>query len=920
MATWNKVFSNRSLTWAFILVTLLYLTLVGQQYISLYLSYNQVLRLTIVIGECGYIAFAHLGLFITIMALLTNLSVSYNISKRVYWCYWLASLILFFSWSGHGAQVIKLIAGMSWFFLSSLLLHRLLRKILSWHVEWFICGTIIFVAGEMVLLLLGCLGLATNTAHWALALTPGAVAIANIITLKRTGTASAIPQAEPLKPAGWFWLEVIFVIFCLYVLQAFTPSSLTDASQLHDAKTQLIAAGGGIRAILDWPYQPFYFFPSFLHILHSFGYSLLGEIGIAVVSLCMFWALAAALVNMGCALGLSSSFAMGATALFLAVPAYGWMIGTGYLDFSTSALGIIALQPLLRHLAAEKPAAALRPGPKVLLFMTGMLLAAAANSKLNQLFFLVSCLVAAMAWHGWRRSPSGLNLRLLGWLVSGSLVVYLPHLLASFIISDNPLYPALNTWFKSPYFNSAIPVSQHQFHKLNWYDLLLLPFTATVHTSWFGETSDGGLGPWFLLFFPCLFFLGKRQKDRLALFLATTAVIYVCLLHLNNSYYYRYYLPGLGLLALALARGCQNYVVWGREIVPTWLRTRLSWIALIMIALLSAPPFFLTEVHAPSLDHWKYYRRGNPWQWLQRYYPANVPSFMEFATRLPPQATVLFDGYEMVSSLGRVSFETDNSTQNWSGMNDIHPARIAEHRNRIALWLQENILGYKYHLNKHGSSELLDEGALPLAAAIQWRADVLVVANIWSYHNDSFKKDFMTADRLLYTSSDNPHHTPRFLAAFAVNDRLFPRPPGVGFTHRPGHPPLAQRLTPQLGNLTTGGGFQPQENWEEARATRESPLAWRVRLAGPTRWLNLKMDLAYQQQPDPAATLTVKFIDAQGAILKTVTPGAFSESFAAAFIVRQAVPPQTQALEMVLTPQAGGVLGLKSFELFLAER
>ncbi len=174
--------------------------------------------------------------------------------------------------------------------------------------------------------------------------------------------------------------------------------------------------------------------------------------------------------------------------------------------------GLFAATPLVHlvtgNLFVENFQAAMLLGALVCLGLTreradarlfvaaGALLGAALSAKFGSLCYAVPLLfVAASASTalGWRpRLKAGLVFLLLA----------LPPYVTAYFLTGNPVFPFMNSVFRSPYFDSAMSFRDQRFvTPLSWHT----PYDATFHTSRFLEAQDGALGYQYLALVPlCL--------------------------------------------------------------------------------------------------------------------------------------------------------------------------------------------------------------------------------------------------------------------------------------------------------------------------------------------------------------------------------------------------------------------------------
>jgi hypothetical protein len=770
---------------------------------------------------------------------------------------------------------------------------------------------LLFTAVELVLFVLGIFGAAIPAVHWILAAAgaaPGLLLLGE--SVYRGRTAVAVRQWRPSVPEI-LWLEGLFLLGAIALVHAALPEVLVDAAQLHIPKSMLMSAAGGIRGILEYPYQPFYPFPSYTHVLFSFALTTLGETGPMAFSLAMLIPWTGAVMHLGRLAGVSRTAALAVAVLCLGVPAHFWMTGSGYLDFPATALGLGGCALLAESILIAREGDGAGNFRLLLAFLAGVLLAAAANTKLN-LYVLtpaVFCSLAATSF----LSGRGLCVRLGLATAAGGLLVCVPHWAGMFALTDNPFYPMLNGMFQSPYWNNAMPVQQFSFHDFSFWEWILLPYFLVARTSWFGLNLDGSSGFWLLYFFP-VFAVLRPRRDSAAIALAMGGIIYGVLLGLYGSIYFRYYMPAFPLLGLAIARGITSRRF---GLAPN----RLAVVFASAAVILTLPQLKLSHVPDPFLFD-SYIKKDTGNYWLDRHYAARMTPFKEAMSSTPPDARFMVDGLELVSAMPRLAFETDIATINFSGLNGVHPQDVSQRRSAHGRWLTEEVCGFSYAswARSRESGEALSPR--PFQAMIESLGDLYVVGNIWSYANQAVTTNIINADRLVYSSATESEGgvQSRFLIAFRVNDQLFPKPNGVGFEVAAENVDLRPPLLEPPGWLTSAGDGQMivPETLRDPLAHPGGTLFASFFVPPGSTTVNLVFNLRYVGEPEYAAGMGLQFFDAERRLLQATIPSIFSAEGQplAAYVVREAVPPGAMHLLLILSASPGKKIGIGNYSLF----
>jgi hypothetical protein len=120
------------------------------------------------------------------------------------------------------------------------------------------------------------------------------------------------------------------------------------------------------------------------------------------------------------------------------------------------------------------------------------LLGAALSAKLGSIAYAIPLYIVAW-FYGCLRSPRSLST------------------LVSFLLSGNPVFPFLNSLFRSPWFDTSSSFRDDRFMApLQWRTL----YDATFHTSRFFEGRDGALGYQYLLLAPLAAVLLFLTRER----------------------------------------------------------------------------------------------------------------------------------------------------------------------------------------------------------------------------------------------------------------------------------------------------------------------------------------------------------------------------------------------------------------------
>lgn len=844
---------------------------------------------------------------------------------------WLAVWVVFLLFSKDKIFVLKLLSFLLWFFVSSVGVNWMAGRCLEINPPFFIGPLLWFVFCEMVLLVFGMFGLAQPWLHALLALVP---LFLFIMGWKRNASnfiRGIHNFIVGLRVSGWIWLYGFLILICFTQLNVAVPETVTDASQLHTPKVMSISSGGGIQAVSELPFSPYSFFPSFAHILYSFGYSIWGPLGIKFICFSFLFILFSAFSCLALSLGLRRSFFLASFVVFGFFPGLIWLIGIGYLDFPTTVIGFAAVAAFVLVLGKGKVDVESGKNPvKVFCFISGLLFGAAVNCKLNMVLYSFAFIggfwVLGFVVPMWRQM---LSLKMFWHGLGGVFMICLPHFLAMFVLTDNPVYPALNEIFNSPLWDNRFPVTQHHFHDFQFSEIFLLPFNLTFHPEWYGENAPGAMGIWFLYLFPALFLLWFKRFDLKTMGLLVLAVIYILLLYKMRSNYLRYYWPTIGIWVLLAALGIQTLIdrisILKKE-VPT------GWFAFFpaLFLFFTVSQLFASAVPGPSREHLKYYLKKHI-RWESRYYPVNMVRYLDFVERLPPETRMFVHGTELVSSIPRKTFANDTATLSYSGVKNYSPGGIEKLRNPVALWLQKNIFGFAEYKTRLKNPFPFDAEKAPVEGRILEYGDVFTVFNTHSYNFMLERNRFMTADRLLYSSSDEKGAQSRFIASFRINDQLLGKPDGIHLAYKENvsFVPYLEGEKISWFQTNASGERKPVANLSEIEIENQSPLLAEMPIPENSKVFKTVLNIKYIGEPDPSVGLSILYRDEASQIIKKTNPGVFSynsrdevsqiiksDNSLAAYLVIDPVPEGAQSLTILISPNVNKKVGIQSYSLF----
>jgi hypothetical protein len=800
-----------------------------------------------------------------------------------------------------------------------------LRKVFSFEIPFFLAGLILLVVIEVILFLFGAFGMARVPIYWMLLVGPTILFAFMVSGELKNCLREAKKFSEDLNVSDWIWIDGLMVLFFMGIMHSIVPETLTDAAQLHIPKVMLMIAEGGIRGLLDFPYQPWNFFPSFIHVIYSFGYFFFGELGYKGLTIFFLIILFFALYDLAKLIGVSRSYFFGGVVLYFYIPGFVWHIGTGYLDLPSSVICIAATSCIAKRISPSSGSET--DGLKQGLFysvLAGILLGCGVNAKHTIMVFVAAFLVVLGLLQTGRLH--GLNRLRVGELaggVFGFLLIALPHWFVMFALTDNPIYPALNSIFDSPYWKEgyvAQPTLSLLRDPISLIQLIFLPYTLTWHTSLFTEGMDGSIGIWFLVFFPFILFCFKGKSKSLNFFLLALVLVYIAIFHILGVDYLRYYFSVLGLLSVLLAWGFQNFITYF-DLKCVFKVKMVSLAVPVLILLFTWVQLRTPTIWAPSLAHWDFYKRGDLDTWYDQYY-RGYSEFRAFTDTLPEKVTILIDGTEVISGVMRKPLQTDNVVMKGiSGLKGIRPKEISILRNPFALWLQENILGYQRFKSTSKNYDIaMSENRFWMEDVVKSYSDVYVICSPFTYGAlENRKKSFLTADRLMFVAPVASGLHQKFFAAFRINDDLLTVPEGVfwseGFWNSRSY---LENEFPGLQRFQIGqeGNRMFLNDFSNAVSENNIPLVLKVDVPEESQTLNLVLNLRFVGDPDLSAGVMVVYYDNKGMQLKKFIPGIFSAKNIGVYIIKDLIPSGSHGVEIWLSSSLGKKVGIESYSLF----
>lgn len=385
-----------------------------------------------------------------------------------------------------------------------------------------------------------------------------------------------------LQPLEALLLLALAVAALLLFRLTLSPDVAWDANAYHLTVPRLYLEHGGFLRI---PYNVYSNWPLNVELLFALAMSLGGYVlaklvhfGFGVLSAGAVYHLVSHENPPGGRLA-----GLWAVAFFLVNPVVLYEMRIAYVELALAFYLILAV--LLLHRALSQ-----RQGQRTHLLLCGICCGVLAGAKLNGVFGL-ACVLALLSWEWWRRgrrSPEpgpGLVPSLLLVAVP-ALLLALPWLGKSLILTGNPCYPFFYEWFGGSEWSPELA----ELHSAwQWsigmgrdpVDYLLLPVRVILQGGEGYAHFDGRIHPLWIALVPCAL-IGARQ-DRLASRCLVVTLVYF-LLWSVTSQQMRFLVPVLPLLAVASARSLAA-LLRGLP-APLWRRAAEAVLSLLVLGLL----------------------------------------------------------------------------------------------------------------------------------------------------------------------------------------------------------------------------------------------------------------------------------------------------------------------------------------------
>ena len=378
--------------------------------------------------------------------------------------------------------------------------------------------------------------------------------------------------------AHFFLVAYIAVVLAVVFLSALGPEVEYDPLAMHLYAAKTIAQQHSLQAI---PEVPQTFLPKNVTMLFSLGMLLHGQICVKLINflLGLLALLGAYTLTTRC---FSRSTGLVAVAVLASSPLLMWEMRTAHLDAGFTLFVFLAVFSTLLWLQTSQ-----RPWFYLAVYSTAFSL----GTKYQALFPLGGLATAVLLDQLMKReSLYAAGKRAVKFFLL-AMMGLVPWAIVNLIQTGNPLFPFLNGFFHSPYWN--VPLTQRvvwQMHD-SGIPIQLSHGWSIVTNFWHLGVNQvdfhGNIGPFYVLLIPLLVF--HRRIHSVIKFLLIVSLVY-WLLWLFTGQHARYFLAALPGLAILAAYALVNFLEWVQGRVGRPLAGAVA-ILLMLLAVFNSPLF-----------------------------------------------------------------------------------------------------------------------------------------------------------------------------------------------------------------------------------------------------------------------------------------------------------------------------------------
>ncbi len=341
-------------------------------------------------------------------------------------------------------------------------------------------------------------------------------------------------HAAKLRPGERVLIEILGFVLCAHLLVVLKPEVSSDGLAMH----LVIAAQVSHYGLWDFNFRhvSWAVMPMAGDWAFTVAYLLGGEAAARLMNYATLLMTASLLYGIICKFA-SRTIAYISILLFVSSPLVQLVTGSLFVENVWTAFLIGGLAALIRFHETRKP---------VFMIASASLLGSACASKYGSLAFTIPAfLLGILELHRAGR-------RRLAVAAFGILVLFAaPPYVTAYVKTGNPVYPFMNTIFKSPWFDARTAFVDHRFQHPLCFDTLR---QITFNTAQYLESQNGGLGFHYFLLVPlALLTMAKRWPYAAWIALAVGAIGFG--LTFSTQANIRYCYPAAALMSIIIAAG-----------------------------------------------------------------------------------------------------------------------------------------------------------------------------------------------------------------------------------------------------------------------------------------------------------------------------------------------------------------------------
>jgi 4-amino-4-deoxy-L-arabinose transferase-like glycosyltransferase len=349
--------------------------------------------------------------------------------------------------------------------------------------------------------------------------------------------AAALLRPVAIPPPGTHraWMALLQTLIALHLFLVARPEAGYDAVTMHLQAPQLMSAAH--RFAFDVTRYVWAVMPMGADWTYTAAYFLGGEAAARLANLC-FGALACHLVYVLIRRHARPEIALASVTLLVSTPLAYLETGSLYVENLWSAYLLATLWVTLELTRGGH-------APRTMWPALALLAAGAMQCKTIGVLWLAPLLAYALIANRRRAPPWPLDGR--AWLVTAGALVFgaWPYANA-WLRTGNPVFPFLNTRFRSPFFDTASAFTNPM------YETALRPWSlyeTIIESHRFIEGADGAAGFHWLLLLPLIFVAFARRRPTEQWVCAALAALFFAAVYSQQAYL-RYLLPAFLLLTV----------------------------------------------------------------------------------------------------------------------------------------------------------------------------------------------------------------------------------------------------------------------------------------------------------------------------------------------------------------------------------